>query len=122
MDYLIHERKLALPLYPQFGLEPNIYFIPPINVPDAYLEQMFGPSAKKAVETYKRIKEDRTLQGLLVLFGSFEKILHSFKVDGDHAYGYDEKGDEFIKVPVTEPIFVREVYDKKLKSYRHNTP
>jgi len=122
IDYLIHEKKLALSLYPQFGLEPNIYFIPPIHVPITFQEQMFGPGVGKAVETYKNIKDDQTLKGLLVLFGSFEKILHSFKVDREHAYGFDEKGKEIINVPVTEPIYVRDVFDKDLKAYRHNTP
>jgi len=122
VDYLIHERKLALPLYPQFGLEPNIYYIPPMHVPLPYLEQMFGPRVGEAVETYKHIRDDQTLKGLLVLFVSMEQILHSFKVDKEHAYGYDEKGKEVIKVPVTEPIYVREFFDKKLKAYRHNTP
>lgn len=122
VDYLIHEKKLALPLYPQFGLEPNIYFIPPIHVPITFQEQMFGPGVGKAVETYKNIKDDQTLKGLLVLFGSFEKILHSFKVDREHAYGFDEKGKEIISVPVTEPIYVRDVYDKNLKAVRLNTP
>ncbi|HEA66850.1 MAG TPA: dehydrogenase [Desulfobacterales bacterium] len=122
VDYLIHEKKLALPLYPQFGLEPNIYFIPPIHVPISFQEQMFGPGVGKAVETYKNIRDDQTLKGLLVLFGSFEKILHSFKVDKEHAYGFDEKGREIISVPVTEPIYVRDVFDKNLKAYRLNTP
>ena len=122
VDYLVHEKKLALPLYPQFGLEPNIYFIPPIHVPLPFQEQMFGPGVGKAIETYKNIKDSQTLKGLLVVFGSFEKILHSFKVDRSYAYGYDEKGKEVIKVPVTEPIYVRDVFDKDLKAYRHNTP
>jgi len=122
MDYLIHERKLALSYYPQFGLEANLYFIPPIHVPLHYLEQMFGPRAKEAVETYKNIKDDQTLKGLLVLFGSMEKILHSFKVDDEDAYGYDEKGHEVIRVPVTEPIFIRKFFDSDLNAYRHNTP
>jgi nitrate reductase beta subunit len=122
VDYLIHIRKLALPLYPQFGLEPNVYYIPPIHAPLSYLEQMFGPGAEKAVETYRAIKDDQTLKGLLMLFGSLEKIPHTFKVDDEYAYGYDDKGDEVQKVPVTEPIFVREPYDKKLKAYRNNTP
>ncbi len=62
------------------------------------------------------------MKGLLVLFGSLEKIPHSFKVDKAFAYGYDEKGEEVRKVPVTEPIYVRDVFDKDLKAYRHNTP
>ncbi|MDP2645553.1 MAG: dehydrogenase [Desulfobacterales bacterium] len=122
MDYLIHVRKLALPLYPQFGLEPNIYYIPPIHVPSAYLTQMFGPRALAAVKTYKSIPDDPVLKGLLVLFGSLEKIVHSFKVDGEHAWGYDVGGKEVVKVPVTEPVFVRKFFDAERKAYRHNTP
>jgi len=122
VDYLIHEKKLALPLYPQFGLETNIYYIPPIHVPLPYLEQMFGPRAGNAVQTYSNAKNDLTLKGLMVLFGSMEKVLHSFKVDKDAAHGYDEKGNEAVKVPITEPMYIREFYDKKLRAYRHNTP
>ena len=42
---LSHSRRSrsALPLYPQFGTEPNGYYIPPRWVPRPYLEQMFGP-------------------------------------------------------------------------------
>lgn len=122
IDYLVHERKLALPLYPQFGTEPNAYYIPPIHAPLPYLEQMFGPGAANAIETYKGIKDDQTLKGLLVLFGSMERRLASFKVDANHAYGYDDSGSETIKVPLTEPVYIREFYDKKLHVYRHNTP
>lgn len=122
MDYLIHEKKLALPLYPQFGLEPNIYYIPPIHVPSSYLEQMFGPNAQKAVEGYKAIKNDKELQGLLVLFGSMEPIIHSFKVSNANAYGYDEKGLEIIKVPIEEHTYIRKLFDEDLKAFRHNTP
>ena len=43
IDYLVHVRKVALPLFPQFGLEPNVYYIPPIHVPQPFLRQMFGP-------------------------------------------------------------------------------
>ncbi|MBF0457096.1 MAG: dehydrogenase [Nitrospirae bacterium] len=122
IDYLVHVRKLALPLYPQFGTEPNIYYIPPIHAPVSYLEQMFGPGVGTAVRTYKNIPNDQTLKGLLVLFGSMEKILSSFKVDDKLAYGFDDKGNEIVKVPVTEPMFVREFFDSKLKVFRQNTP
>ncbi len=95
---------------------------PPINAPTPYLEQMFGPGVRKATETYKNIKDDLMLKGLLALFGSLEKILHSFKVDEKNATGYNEKGDQVISVPVTEPTFIREFFDDKLQAYRHNTP
>jgi nitrate reductase beta subunit len=41
--YLIRDRKVALPLYPQLGTEPNGYYIPSRHVPRAYSQQMFGP-------------------------------------------------------------------------------
>lgn len=43
--FLIRERKVALPLYPQFGTEPNGFYIPPRWVPRNYLMQMFGAPA-----------------------------------------------------------------------------
>jgi len=33
IDYFVHIKKIALPLHPQFGLEPNVYYIPPIHAP-----------------------------------------------------------------------------------------
>ena len=47
--YLIREEQLALPLYPQFGTEPNIYYIPPRWAPRPYLRQMFGPGVDQAI-------------------------------------------------------------------------
>jgi hypothetical protein len=57
-----------------------------------------------------------------VLFGSMEKRLASFKVDANHAFGYDDAGSEAVKVPLTEPMIVREFFDKQLHVFRHNTP
>ena len=50
--YLIRERQVALPLYPQFGTEPNGFYIPPRWVPRGYLHQMFGPGVDHALEQY----------------------------------------------------------------------
>ena len=66
VDYLVHFAKVALPLYPQFGTMPNVFYIPPIHVDPGYLRQMFGPGADQAVETYRK-REDK-LVGLLSLF------------------------------------------------------
>jgi TorA maturation chaperone TorD len=46
--YLVKVAKVALPLYPQFGTEPNGYYIPPRWVPRNYLFQMFGPGVDAA--------------------------------------------------------------------------
>lgn len=117
IDYLVHIRKIALPLYPQFGTEPNVYYIPPINVPESFNRQLFGPGAAKAVEMYKNAGKDKTLVALLMLFGSTGKIVRSFDVQGDletgHCIGYDERGHEIIRVPIKEPIVIREKRDEE---------
>lgn len=122
IDYLIHKKEIALPYYPQLGLEPNIYYIPPIHANKEYLHQMFGPKVDQAIENYKNLKNDPIAQGLMVLIGSSDRIMHSFDVKNEMAYGYDEKGDEIVRVPVTEPIFDRATFDKEHKAVRLNTP
>jgi nitrate reductase beta subunit len=120
VDYMIHVKKLALPLLPQLGLEPNVYYVPPLHTPMEFLRQIFGPGVDQALETYRNAKEDRTLTALLSLFGSTPKTIHRFKVIGDSVAGYDEKGAEFIRVPVREPIWVRAKRDPKTGTPRLN--
>lgn len=122
LDYLIHIKKIALPLYPQFGLEPNVYYIPPVNVPEQFNKQLFGAGAKKAVETYRQAYRDPKLIGILMLMGSTDKIIHTFKVQGDIesgiAIGYNEDGTEIIRVPIKEPIIIRNKYDEQRDVHR----
>ena len=122
MDYLVHVKKIALPLYPQFGTEPNVYYIPPVNVPESFNKQLFGPGAKAADAQNNKAKEDASLVGLLMLFGSTGKIVHRFKVEGDiktgHCIGYDDKGKELVRVPITEPIIIRDKFDKERDVHR----
>ena len=54
---------------PQLGLEPNVYYIPPMHVPADYTRQMFGPGVEQAIETYLRAKDDPEPLGRLTLFG-----------------------------------------------------
>jgi nitrate reductase beta subunit len=42
IDYIVKIRGLALPLYPQYGTGPNVYYIPPVHVPNGFLEQLIG--------------------------------------------------------------------------------
>jgi nitrate reductase beta subunit len=118
LDYLVHVRKLALPLYPQFGTQPNIYYIPPIHVPTPYLSQMFGPGVDSAVKTYKTIPDDMTLKGLLVLFGSCAELMTKFDVKNGVAHGYNKDGKLVASTPIQEPNVLRESYDKKLDVFR----
>ena len=111
---------MALPLYPQFGLEPNTYYIPPIHVPPAYLRQMFGWGIEHAADTYRQAKDDKKLLAVFTLFGSTPEIIHYFRLAGDWAVGYDAKQAEIVRVPLREPVVVRELYDIKHKAYRTN--
>jgi len=122
VDYLVHKKQIALPYYPQLGLEPNIYYIPPVHADRAYLTQMFGPQVEGAIDRYRKLKTDPVAQGLLVLMGSTDRIIHSFKVQKSVATGYDASGGEIVRVPVTEPLLVRDAYDTKLDAARNNTP
>jgi len=108
IDYLVHVRKIALPLFPQLGLEPNVYYVPPIHTPRPFLRQMFGPAADAALDAYRNAREDRTLAALLSLFGSTPRTIDRFAVRGDEVAGFDEQGEEIVRVPITEPAWIRD--------------
>jgi nitrate reductase beta subunit len=126
--YLIRERQVALPLYPQFGTEPNGFYIPPRWVPRAYLIQMFGPGVDHALEQYSC--PDRELLAVLQLFRVTQQIIFRFEIqpgpkvaeievtmpDGtsrvqeiynDTVIGYNKLGEEVARVTVEEPTFER---------------
>jgi len=126
-DFLVHVKKVALPLYPQLGLEPNVYYIPPVHVPVEFSTQLFGPGASQAIETYRNAKEDPELLGALMLFGATERIIHRFEVRKGVARAFDRRGKELVAVPLREPTFVRpaefetDVNGTPTTAYRHNT-
>ncbi len=121
IDYLVHVRKIALPLYPQYGLEPNVYYVPPIHVPDQFLTQMFGPGVAKAKEAYRNAKNDKTLAGLFALFGCTEQTIAYFKIQGDTAIAYDDNRKETVRVPIYEPVHIRPAQDRLYQIMRSNT-
>ncbi|REJ75536.1 MAG: dehydrogenase [Acidobacteria bacterium] len=124
IDYLVRIKKIALPLFPQFGLEPNVYYIPPIHVPTSFTRQMFGPGVDAAIEAYKAAgaEGDDDLTGLLGLFGSTEEVLARWKRSGDTITGYNDKGEEAVSVPLREPVSIRPSYDKLYQITRVNCP
>jgi nitrate reductase / nitrite oxidoreductase, beta subunit len=122
IDYLVHVRKVALPLFPQLGLEANVYYIPPIHAPTSFLYQMFGPGAAAAVKTYRAAADDLELAGLLGLFGSSERVMPRWKHEGDWTIGLDEQDNEIVRVPLREPIHLRGPYDEKHQVARTNCP
>jgi nitrate reductase beta subunit len=121
--YLVHVAKVALPLYPQFGTEPNGYYIPPRWVPRPYLRQMFGPGVDQAIERYEN--PDRELTAVLQLFRRSNRIIFGYKVvEGPKVYegtlrgrtvtlyndtviALGRDGKELFRTSVEEPIHVR---------------
>ncbi len=121
--FLVKVEKVALPLYPQFGTEPNIYYMPPRWVPRAYLRQMFGPGADDAVNKY--MAPSRELLAVLQLFRSTQKIIFRYEiVEGkkvfeteingkpwsmynDTVIGFDKNGTEVTRLTVEEPVYTR---------------
>ena len=121
--YLVHVAKVALPLYPQFGTEPNGYYIPPRWVPTGYLEQMFGPGVKQAIERYRY--PDRELLAVLQLFRRSSQIISRYEIkkgpkvyeterDGkkfemfnDTVIGFNRADKEIFRTQVEEPLHVR---------------
>jgi len=122
IDYLVHVKKVALPLYPQWGLEPNVYYVPPIHVPRRFLRQMFGPAVDAAIETYRGAADDPDLAALFCLFGSSERVMPRWKRMGDVVVGMEEDGTEIVRVPVREPVFIRQAFDAARRVVRTNTP
>ncbi|MBI4488122.1 MAG: respiratory nitrate reductase subunit beta, partial [Deltaproteobacteria bacterium] len=67
---LVHTWKVALPLHPEFGTTPNVYYIPPLSppridrngavdpdqprIPVDYLRSLFGAEVEAALETLKQ--------------------------------------------------------------------
>ncbi len=122
IDYLVHIRRMAKPLYPQFGLEPNVYYIPPIHAPQPFLNQMFGPGAAEAVRMYRAAASDLDLCGLLSLFGCSERILPRWKRSGEVVYGLEVSGQVIVRVPLREPVHIRQPFDAAHQTVRTNCP
>ena len=121
--YMIKEAGVALPLYPQSGTEPNVYYIPPRWVPRDYLRQMFGPGVDTAIENY--MTPSRELLSVLQLFRRSQEIIFRYEIvkgekvfdtkihgkafamynDTIIAYGKDD--NEIFRTQVEEPIYVR---------------
>jgi steroid C-25 hydroxylase beta subunit len=70
---LVHEWKVALPLRPDFGVEPNVFYVPPLappafkengdfdlenpRIPSAYLQELFGAGVDAALATLQMERE-----------------------------------------------------------------
>ena len=122
IDYLVHVKKVALPLFPQFGLEPNVYYIPPVHTPLPFLHQMFGPGVDQAIKTYRAAASDPDLAGLLGLFGCTERVMPRWRRQGDSVMGLDDARKEIVRVPMREPVYVLPAFDGTHGVTRTNCP
>ncbi len=121
--YMVHVAKVALPLYPQFGTEPNGYYIPPRWVPREYLHQMFGPGVDAAIERYAN--PDRELLAVLQLFRRSNRIIYRYAIEegkkvyestvngkpfaiyDDTVIAFGKNGKEIFRTKIEEPVHVR---------------
>jgi nitrate reductase beta subunit len=126
--FLVRQRQVALPLYPQFGTEPNGFYIPPRWVPRGYLVQMFGPGVDKAIEQYSC--PDRELLAVLQLFRASQQVIFRFEIEeglkvaevevampdgstkvqeifNDTVLGFNKNDEEVVRITVQEPTFER---------------
>jgi nitrate reductase beta subunit len=126
--FLVRERRVALPLYPQFGTSPNGFYIPPRWVARSYLHQMFGPGVEHALEQY--CCPDRELLAVLQLFRAQQQVLFRFAIEkgpkvaeievtmpdgsrktqeiwNDTVIGFNKLDQEVVRTTVEEPTFVR---------------
>ncbi len=122
IDLLVRIKKLALPLYPQYGTEPNVYYVPPVHVPIDFLRQMFGPGVEAAVAAYRVAAQDPEALAAMLLFGNAPQTIARFEFNATETFGFDAQGNEVVRVPLTEPFMVRAAYDPEYKAYRYNTP
>ena len=76
--YSIRVEQVALPLYPQWGTEPNGFYIPPRQAPRGYIRQMFGPGVDNAIEKY--LVPSRELLAVLQLWRASQQILFRYDV------------------------------------------
>lgn len=121
--FMVKQEQVALPLYPQFGTEPNIYYIPPRWAPRAYLRQMFGPGVDHAIERYAA--PSRELLAVLQLFRATQTMIFRFEIEegplvleteingkpwqmyNDTVIGFDALNREVARLPVVEPLHER---------------
>jgi nitrate reductase beta subunit len=121
--FMIKQEKVALPLYPQFGTEPNIYYIPPRWAPRAYLHQMFGPGVDAALERYRA--PSRELLAVFQLFRATRHMIFRFEIEegplvleteidgqpwkmyNDTVIGFDAQNREVARMTVVEPVHER---------------
>src|SRR5438034_340922 len=113
----------AVPLDPQWGTEPNGFYIPPRWSPRGYIRQMFGPGVDNAIDRY--IVPSRELLAVLQLWRTTQQIIfrydvipgpkvfetqihgRKFEMYNDTVLAFNKSGKEVVRIQVEEPIYIR---------------
>lgn len=106
---LVEKYKVAVPLHAEWGLEPNVFYIPPMSppkldakgrptdeprIPLAYLESLFGPRTQEILDTLvaerekKKRGEKSELMDLLIAFNWND----NFKLEPQHREVFTDRG------------------------------
>lgn len=86
---LVEKWKVAIPLHPEYGLSPNVFYVPPMSseklddkgrptgeprIPLSYLESLFGPDVKRVLDIVdaerakKKRGEESELMDILIAY------------------------------------------------------
>ncbi len=101
---LVRKWRVALPLRPDYGTQPNVYYIPPLSpppfaedgtpdwararIPVEYLRELFGPEVDSALQTLRqemdkrrrRPREPSELMDILIAY-RFSELLGPYRTD-----------------------------------------
>jgi len=123
INYLVHsDEKVALPLYPQFGTRPQVFYMPPYHVPPEFLTQMFTPntevkqndwpgdSYRESIEIVQERARNPShhVLGILQLFGATTELIETYEVTDERVRGWNREGEKVADIPFEEELEVRE--------------
>jgi len=127
---LVHKYKVALPLRPDYGTQPNVYYIPPVDTPPKFdadgriiegsnripkeeLEKLFGPEVHKAIETIRKEREKRAKTGKSELMDILIAYQHKDMFRLDHNYYVEVAKKKGMKpLPLVDERYVAGKYTK----------
>ncbi len=76
--FMVRMEQIALPLYPQFGLEPNIYYIPPRWAPRRICGRCSGQAWTAPSGATPRLAE---IAGCDWLFRTTQKMIFRYEIE-----------------------------------------
>jgi DMSO reductase family type II enzyme iron-sulfur subunit len=67
---LVRKWKIALPLHPEFGTHPNVYYVPPLSPAPLHADGSFDESGRRIPPAYLESLFGREVHGALEMLGS----------------------------------------------------